>query len=661
MLGMDKITEEISHFIGIFHTTLEAARQRDSYDDFSFSLPRQDVQSSTSESETFATPFEFLGYDPFLFYRPVAPLFPKATFWEVPSPVMAAQSVVTWRESPPPDAQLMRMPAPGPAAEIEMPPIEPVGSVLNYIQQHIILSDNDVFSVGNHALAVVGTTMATKSLLDAADMITSMFPLSDVEAPGSADEMISLVKGAAEALDVAAQEGDFIVAQTGALSGSYVNGELVTEVPRLEDYHAFQDEEGEVEDHEDGANDAGGSSVVTYGPLAEASVTITAGENVLVNNAVLKTLWTGAKVTAVVGDHIEVNAIVQVNAIWDEDDLGSALSGWNGGEPNQLFNIASFERESGSGSGASQGSDAFPAFWTITQISGDLMIVNWVEQYTFVSDQDIGIVSASGGHAQIVSGGNTGINHVSIYELGFAYDLIIIGGSVYDASIIQQFNILFDSDTVDGAGGFETSGAGTVSSSGNLLWNQATIFNIGAADRFEGLSQDYVNAAMSAAGGELDLSAEILHDPAFAGLAGLRVLYISGDMINLQLVRQTNIVGDNDQIALAMDAMVPRASASYVVETGGNTLVNNAAILDLDSLGKTYVGGEQYSQETLIQAEFISSRPDLGGQDPTLLASEAVLFLDESMLEPDPDPAPGVLIVADHTQSQDDGLQTILH
>jgi hypothetical protein len=140
----------------------------------------------------------------------------------------------------------------------------------------------------------------------------------------------------------------------------------------------------------------------------------------------------------------------------------------------------------------------------------------------------------------------------------------------------------------------------------------------------------------------------------------LRVLYISGDMVNIQMVRQTNIVGDDDQIALAMDAILPKTGASYVVETGGNTLVNNAAILDLDSLGTTYVGGEQYSQETLIQIEVISSRPDLGAQDPTLLASEAVLFLDDSMLAPDSEPAPGVVIVADYTQSQDDGLQTLL-
>lgn len=659
MLGMDKITEEISHFIGMFHTNLEEARQRDSFEDFTFSPPRQDLQSNDSDSETFAAPFDLSDYDPFLFYRPLAPVFPKAAFWEVPSPVMAAQSVVEWREPSLPLEQLQaRAPAPQLAAEIDMPPIDPVGSVANYIQQHIILSDNDVFSVGNHGVLGNFTITSTAALLDAAEAIVSLSPLADIEAPGSADEMISLVNAVADALGVVAQDGALFVAQAEVLEGSYVNGELVTDVPQLEDYHSFDEAEDETDDL---AGNAAGSSIVTNGPLAEASVTISAGDNVVVNNAVLKTLWTGAKVTAVIGDHVEVNAVVQINAIWDEDDLGAAVSDWNSGGPNQLFNMASFEREGSAASGEGMNSDGFPSFWTVTQISGDLMIVNWIEQYTFVSDQDVGIVSASGGHAQIISGDNTAINHVSIYELGFAYDLIIIGGSVYDASIIQQFNILFDSDAVDGVGGFDTSGAGTVSSSGNLLWNQATILNIGAADRFEGLSQDYVDAAMSAASGEMDLCTDILHDPAFAGLAGLRVLYISGDMINLQLVRQTNIVGDNDQIALAMDAIVPRTGASYVVESGGNTLVNNAAILDLDALGKTYVGGEQYSQETLIQAEFISSRPDLGGQDPALLASEAVLFLDDSMLESDPDPAPGVFIVADHSQSQDDGLQTILH
>lgn len=657
MLGMDKVTEEISHFIGIFHTSLEAARQRESYDDLAYSLRQQNLHATPSESGTFEAPFELLGYDPSLTYRPVAPVFPGPPFSEGLPSLTAIKSAVHGRETSAPVEQLTRTVAtPHAVAEVEMPTIEPVGSVVNYFQQHIILSDNDAFSVGNHGLEGNFTTTSTEALLDAAEAIVSLSPLADIEAPGSADEMISLVKAVADALDVVMQDDGSFVAQGEVLEGSYVNGELVTEIPLLEDYHSFEDDE-----QSDPAGNVDGSHFVTSGPLAQSSVTITMGDNVVVNDAVLKSMWTGAKVTAVVGDHIEVNAVIQVNAIWDEDDLGSAVSSWNSDTPNQLFNIASFEREDGADSGsADAASDGFPSFWTVTTITGDLMIVNWIEQYTFISDHDVGIVSASGGHAEVISGDNTAVNHVSLFELGFGYDLIIIGGSVYDASIIQQFNVLFDSDAIDGAEGFGTTGAGSVSSSDNLLWNQATILNIGAADRFDELSQDYVDAAMSIADDNANLSAEILNDSAFAGLGALRVLYVSGDMINLQMVRQTNIVGDDDQIALAMDAVLPRTGASYTVETGGNTLVNNAAILDLDSLGKTYVGGEQYSQETLIQIEVISSSPDLGAQDPTLLASEAVLFLDDSMLAPDPEPAPGVVIVADHTQSQDDGLQTLL-
>lgn len=659
MLGMDKITEEISHFIGIFHTSLETARQRESYDDFTFSQRQQDIHTSPSESGSFEAPFELLGYDPALAYRPVAPVFPGPPLWTAPSSLTDIQSVGHWREtSAPVDQLIQRVSTPHATAEVVMPEIDPVGSVVNYFQQHIILADNDVFSVGNHGLEASFTITSTEALVDAAEAIVSLSPIADIEAPGSAEEMISLVKAVAEALDLVMQDDGSIVAQGEILGGSYVNGELVTEVPRLEDYHSFEDED----DEEGGPDDNGnGPDFVTSGPLAEASVTITMGDNVVVNDAVLKSLWTGASVTAVLGDHIEVNAVIQVNAIWDEDDLGSAISSLDNGGGNQLFNVANFEREdASSGGNADATAGDFPSFWTVTTISGDLLMVNWIEQYTFVSDQDVGIVSASGGHAEIISGGNTGVNHVSIYELGFSYDLIIIGGSLYDAAIIQQFNILFDSDAIDGVGGFETTGEGSVSSSDNLLWNQATILNIGAADRFDELSQDYVDAAMSIANGDPNLSSDILNDSAFAGLAGLRVLYISGDMINLQMVRQTNIVGDNDQIALAMDAILPRTGATFTVETGGNALINNAAILDLDSLGKTYVGGEQYSQETLIQIDVISSRPDLGAQDPTLLASEAVLFLDDSMLAPDHEPAPGVVIVGDHTQSQDDGLQTLL-
>src|SRR5690606_8724583 len=109
----------------------------------------------------------------------------------------------------------------------------------------------------------------------------------------------------------------------------------------------------------------------------------------------------------------------------------------------------------------------------------------------------------------------------------------------------------------------------------------------------------------------------------------LRVLYIEGDLINLNYIKQTNIIGDSDQIALAMNDFQPRADADWTIVTGSNALLNNAAIVDLDSLGPTYVGGEQYSQAMLVQAELISDHPEFSARDPDALVNEAVAFLDD--------------------------------
>ena len=53
------------------------------------------------------------------------------------------------------------------------------------------------------------------------------------------------------------------------------------------------------------------------------------------------------------------------------------------------------------------------------------------------------------------------------------YDLIIVGGNIYDANIIHQLNVLVDNDMIGAVEGFETNGEGSLSSAGNLLWNQA--------------------------------------------------------------------------------------------------------------------------------------------------------------------------------------------
>src|SRR5690606_18739379 len=119
-----------------------------------------------------------------------------------------------------------------------------------------------------------------------------------------------------------------------------------------------------------------------------------------------------------------------------------------------------------------------------------------------------------------------------------------------------------------------------------------------------------------------------------------------------------NIIGDNDQIALAMNEFQLRADADWTIVTGSNALLNNAAIVDLDSLGPTYVGGEQYSQAMLVQAELISDNPEFWAKDPDALVNEAVVFLDEA-IDDGPDATPAYY-APDNDAPQGDGLQTML-
>lgn len=667
MTAMDKITEEIAHFIGMFQLNAERAMHREAYDDFrAHKSVDADLPPPLPDKSPFAAPYDFLGYDPGVKYFSPGPELIYVPPWKLPLPQLPATpfNLESFPFPEPPWHTPHGFAAGIAANTVVMPEIDPIGSVVTYVNQVILLSDNDYFSVGGHGLVFSPNPVDSAEMLDAAEMAYSLSPIGDLQRPGSSAEIIETIKLAGTRLEQvdADHDGPFkvFVTQSTSLQGIYVNGELVDEAPDLKDYYDFDDEEEEAPD---GDTWTGNVTVGEDGSYkVEASVTLTAGDNTLVNEAILKNLWTGAKVTAVVGNYYEINAIVQVNVLWDVDTISAGIKDWSSnGTINQLFNIAEFERidkSTDDDTGADLG--GFPKYWSITKIDGDLLMVNWLEQFIFKTDDDIGVLSSSGVTTSVISGGNLGVNQTSILDLGFAYDLIIVGGSVYDANLIQQINVLFDNDVVGALPGFHTTGTGSVSTGGNLLWNDAYIANIGGADRFEALSSKYLTLANDLADGGNSISKGVLTDDAFTGLEGLRVLYINGDLLNLQYIKQTSILGDSDQIALSMDQLKPHLDADWAVSTGGNALINHAVILDLDSLGKTYVGGEKYSQETLVQAELISNKPDFGGPGADALVSEAVLFLDDSMLEPAHEAAPGVYLPAAHEGQTDDGLQHLL-
>jgi len=655
----DKITEEIAHFIGVFHLSVEDARFREAYQQFSFNPAPSGLEPLPAIAPHFAAPYQLLGYDPGFDYRSprFEPLHANArplrfhdTYRQ--NDVDGNNPASTWFDWPNHEAARSHW-----AAKYGPPELEPPGSVVNYINQIVVLSDDDYFSVGGHNLVFSPDAIDNSALLASAEAALSLSPLGDLERPASGDDIITLIKASILQIETAEPTSSHSVqvfTTEETIEGIYVNGELVTAAPKLEDYHAFDDGGPEVE---------AGSNVWTMdnGTVAiKASVELQSGGNTLINEALLKNFWTGGTVTAVVGDHVELNMIVQTNALWDTDAITSLLGIPTNTAANDLFNIATFERLDVSKNPGTDPADFdhYPKYWSVTEIKGDLMIVNWLEQFTFMSDNDIGILSSSGVTTSIVSGNNIGMNHVSILELGFSYDLIIVGGSVYDANYILQTNVLFDNDVVGAAAGFHTPAMGEISSSGNLLWNQAHITNVGNADRFGELPQHYLDAANGLADGGMDIPEEVRSDDAFAGLQGLSVLYIQGDLLNLQYIRQTNILGDSDQIALAKNAVIPNFTAEWSVSTGSNTLVNSAAIADFDSLGKTYVGGDQYSLETLYHAEMISQHQEFGSPHPDALVNEAVLFLDDSML--DATDTAHTPYATEHDVNPDGGLNSVL-
>ncbi|WP_192359711.1 type I secretion protein [Mesorhizobium mediterraneum] len=642
---MDKITEAISHFVGLFEITLEQTRLRKAYDEFkalqAVEEERPELSSHTIDVEAGYNLEDFV---PSIQYSPVPPKFVLTTPWSefqfappdipaIPQPDVVYPGLLLHPEAP-----LMGS-AP---SRLILPHIEPPGSVAVLINQELRLSDNDYVGAGGHGLkfspeaANYGAEMA--ALLGAA---ADLSPIDDLEMPGSSEEIVTIIKTAGERLNGHPEESDgeadVFVVKADVIEGTYVNGQSVDEAPKLDDHLPEKHRRADEEEDEEGEPEQPSYTPGSGGIDIDVSVELEAGGNLLVNSVSMANNWLQSPVCAVMGDHVELNAIVQINVSCDSDLVSSSINGWglNATDPTQGFNIAMFKRVDPSAeaaaSKAKQGD--FPEHWVVTEVEGDLLIMNWIQQYTLMTDNDVSILSSSGVETLVTAGANTAANDISLDELGFHYDLIVVGGNIYDANIIHQLNVLLDNDLIGAVDGFQTTGEGAASTSGNLLWNQANIVNYGAADRFEAMSEAYRKACESLQNGNGDLS-DILDDGPFAGIGALRVLYISGDILNLQYVKQTTILGDSDQVALAMNALA-HPEADWTISTGTNSLVNYAYIADVDSTGKTYVGGGIYSDEILIQAELISTGPDLGGQDPDMLVNEAVAFLDDDMLAPE--------------------------
>jgi hypothetical protein len=380
------------------------------------------------------------------------------------------------------------------------------------------------------------------------------------------------------------------------------------------------------------------TGVTPTGGVAQEAVT---GGNDVVNAAVLYDLADAQASMIVVGDVYVTNAIAQVNVLQDVDVIGHASRDLRETvvADNDVSNEATFVEETGPIFGnVMLGGVPGSLIWQVDYVRGNLYDVTTVEQYNVVLDADISEQTTTGSHFVATLGENGALNLAQLSELG-TYDLIIVGGNLYEFNGIVQVNVLLDDDAVrqaiDGPPG--DSDALPVDAAGNVLGNVAAIVRIGG-DSYKPLAGD--PAALADAVG--DMQTEI--DPTLAtGLPGngtdtLKVLYITGDYYNYNLLLQTNVLDDADQvqqtsttdekIAAHGEGGEDAGTVTQAAVTDGNALQNLALLVNVGSTSDyQFVGGQVYEDTLLVQANIVTDDGEAADADlhPDVVAAIAAM------------------------------------
>lgn len=121
----------------------------------------------------------------------------------------------------------------------------------------------------------------------------------------------------------------------------------------------------------------------------------------------------------------------------------------------------------------------------------------------------------------------------------------------------------------------------------------------------------------------------LAHDANFAGYQGINVLYITGNLYDVSIIKQVSVLGDPDYVTQAAAKILENnENVTIHIDTGSNAVINLAQIIDYDSFGSTtYVAGGLYSDAILIQGGIIENDASQPGHQGQQLANEVIAFL----------------------------------
>lgn len=630
---IDKTSEIVAHFIGVFEMTTDGSRLRTEIDAFRHK-PDQDLKFEDLSPLTTLSraPYALEGYAPGL-----------TPFWFSPE----AQMPIPLNNLHVPAPFRFHGPKKNPNIENQNDPemsgfgTQSIGVMSRAPDTAVIVShqanylvDHDFYGDIDSAIFVSPKVLDQQldALWDNAQVIMPAAmgnPVALVAEPSSMGE--TLKNGFLATATAAQAMGATATFLSGAdVAHVTVNGVAQDDMPNLGDALPVY-----LQDKNEAAATQDDSAVETF-PAASGNAAsaasyfdvddghnIVAGGNMAINETSIVALHVDAPVIAVMGDVTAVSLISQVNVIRDHNSGATNLS-----PDNTSINAAMFAATH-SLTPETPASFAYPPDVTVfvTQVDADFISVNWMHQYNYMSDHDTAQITFSGEDTFLDFGDNVLFNNASILEFTQGYDLIFIGGDMYDLSSIVQTNLLFDDDTVSLAG----AGPYTASMSDNLVYNTASIQS-SSIDTYVTMDDIFAQMGGDLAGGATTLSDQVQNHDVFDGHIPLNVLYISGNFMNISAIEQTNIVGDADQIQLEIDALLAQSDAIVTTTTGSNAGVNLASIHNYGVDSTIMVGGEVYDDLLLYQAELIDTDAQPLGAAP--LATEAVAFLADDMIDP---------------------------
>ncbi|MCX8954324.1 type I secretion protein [Ruegeria sp. NA] len=645
-MALDAITETIAHFVGAFEITIEQARLRDQYDEFTALRRKAEIDGLDdpaaihirADLDIPAGEYKLLPYN-------FAPPQPNLPLPDAPKGPVHESVIILGGDGPVserfvPDDTIG--PSSVPTLIILQPDNVPLGSAVSYTMQKVFLRDNDTVGEGEFrdtdALIAKGEQMLDMalSLHAVASPSFSLAGYQSIEVVEAlAEQMLNPMNGDVDGVTVYQFHGDDAL-------GVIVNGEHMAEAPEWTDllpaFHQPDEATGdEAEtpwpaewDQSKDPDFDDGHLVVTGGNLAINAVSATIG-------------WVDAPYIVVGGQAVNLTVISQVALVSDWD-----VGAMNAGSGTNLVQSSVIEVEGKEAAWLdnADGTGGQPAYVVVDWVHGDLVVANFINQLIDATDIDHIQTEISATSTLYALGDNEMYNVADIVQLGSYYDLIMIGGNMISVDMLVQSMALMDDDIINGG-----VPASMMDGDENLLMNDASVKTIGK-DVHQDMQQ---NMADALAIQEMDMGAledALLNDPMFAGMEQLRVLRIDGDLMQVNIVNQVTMMLDQDDI----DLSGPNAAGAEVV-AGSNAMLNSAQLTKMGVDSTVMAGDGSYSDLLLHQASLIDM-PD--NDEITAMTNEAIAAIMGDMTVAQPDAALALNTPALDATTPDDGLQTML-